>query len=317
MTQKTADEIRLAVSAAYGARAREVAASNAVSCCGPDCCGADAAATATTETAAAEACCETECCGPSEAAGVMGQLYDTAQTAGLPETVVSYGCGNPVAIGALQAGETVLDLGSGAGLDCFLAARQVGASGHVIGVDMTDDMLALAAQNKAKLGAENVEFRKGVMEALPVADADVDVIISNCVINLSPDKDAVFREAFRVLRPGGRLHVSDVVLLHPLSTEDQNDLNLWAGCISGALAQDDYAARLQAAGFTDVAITLKADDASNNPWRSALIDATRPGGAPAQRRTITAGERIELLALPGLQTASCCATDAAGETRCC
>src|SRR5581483_11312128 len=213
MTQKSADEIREAVSAAYGARAREVAAGDARDCCTDDCCGAD-----------------------SRSAGVKAVFYSAAQAEGLPETAVSYGCGNPVAIGTLRPGEVVLDLGSGAGLDCFLAARQVGPFGRVFGLDMTDEMLALAESNKAKLGAEAaiVSFHKGTMEALPLPDAVVDVIISNCVINLSPDKDAVFREAFRVLRPGGRLHVSDVVLLHPLSAAEQQDLTLWAGCVSGA-----------------------------------------------------------------------------------
>jgi SAM-dependent methyltransferase len=299
MTSKSADEIREAVSAAYGARARQVAAGQATACCGDDCCSTDAAA------------------------GVKPQFYSAEQAGDLPETVVSYGCGNPVAIGTLRPGEVVLDIGSGAGLDCFLAARQVGPFGRVFGLDMTDDMLALAEQNKARLGAEaaTVSFHKGTMEAMPFPTACVDAIISNCVINLSPDKDAVFREAFRVLRPGGRLHVSDVVLLHLLSAAEQEDLNLWAGCVSGALVQDDYQARLQAAGFTDVAIRVEQREdgdaaAAAKPWRSALIEAYRPGGAGYRPDTSKRGELIELIAVEGLEGAACCSIDDDGEVRC-
>jgi SAM-dependent methyltransferase len=170
------------------------------------------------------------CCGPSTTTDYREKLYELKDVSDLPETIASFGCGNPTAIAGLQPGETVLDLGSGPGLDCFLSARAVGDQGLVIGLDMTDEMLKLANENREKLGATNVEFRKGEMEAMPLADAEVDVIISNCVINLSPDKDAVFRESFRVLRPGGRFHVSDVVLSRPLSEQEQDDLALWAGC---------------------------------------------------------------------------------------
>jgi arsenite methyltransferase len=278
---RTADEIRDAVSAAYGARAREVAAGEASSCC-----------------------------GDSRAAGVADRFYSADETAALPETVVSYGCGNPTAIAGLREGETVLDLGSGAGMDCFLSARQVGPSGHVIGLDMTDDMLTLAETNKTKLGIANVEFKKGVMEAMPLPDGEVDVIISNCVINLSPDKDAVFRESFRVLRPGGRVHISDVVLLGALTAEQQSDLDLWAGCASGALLVEDYKARLAAAGFADIDIQVQgAPTDSSRPWQSALINARRPGGADAGKPWLTTNERIELIAPAGLESASCCSTD--------
>lgn len=297
MVSKSAEEIRAAVSEAYAARARQVAAGDE------------------------ESCCTDDCCSDNRAGGVKAQFYTGSETESLPETVVSYGCGNPVAIGTLQPGEVVLDLGSGAGLDCFLAAKQVGTEGRVIGVDMTDDMLALAERNKAKVGVTNVEFRKGVLEQLPVANASVNVIISNCVINLSPDKDAVFREAFRVLTPGGRLHVSDVVLLHELAETEQNDLNLWAGCISGALVLGDYAARLQAAGFEQVSVQLQEQTATDGeqtskPWRSALIDASKPGGAPRAARRFR-GETIELVAAPGLETGACCGTGADPDSRCC
>ena len=299
MSERSAEQIRSAVSAAYGARARAVAAGDGGGCCGDD------------------------CCGDGRTAGVKDRYYAGADTSGLPETVVSYGCGNPIAIAGLRPGEVVLDLGSGAGLDCFLAARRVGADGRVIGLDMTDEMLALAEQNKAKLGVTNVEFRKGTMEAMPLADASVDVIISNCVINLSPDKDAVFREAFRVLRPGGRLHVSDVVLLHELSAAEQEDLNLWAGCVSGALLRDDYRARLIAAGFVDVAVEPAGDDgaegdAPSPAWRSALITAAKPGaaGAPPPQRAATT-EPILFLAPAGLETAACCGSTVTDAGRCC
>ncbi len=167
------------------------------------------------------------------------------------------GCGNPQAIAALQPGETVLDLGSGAGFDCFLAVRQVGPSGLVIGVDMTAEMVTKARQNAEKAGYGNVEFRLGEIEHLPVADASVDVIISNCVINLSPDKFQVFREAFRVLRPGGRLAISDIVTTAPLPEEVRHDLALYAGCIAGAATIMEIEAMLREAGFKQIRIQPK------------------------------------------------------------
>lgn len=242
---RTIDEIRNAVREAYGSMALEVIGGETACGCGT---GSEA------------------CCAPAE-------YYAADEVAGLPETAVSYGCGNPLAIDALRPGEVVLDLGSGAGRDCFLAAGKVGPSGRVIGVDMTDEMLALAQANLARLGLENVEFRKGLIEALPVDDASVDVIISNCVINLAPDKDAVFREAFRVLRPGGRFQVSDIVLLHALSAAQQDDLEQWAGCVSGALLASDYRSRLEAAGFVDVRVEPAPGDAA---WADAAISGRRP-----------------------------------------
>jgi ubiquinone/menaquinone biosynthesis C-methylase UbiE len=206
----------------------------------------------------AESCCGPVGCGCGDIAALSPaeSLYSLAEMGDLPDTVTmaSLGCGNPTAIAGLKPGETVLDLGSGGGIDCFLSAKAVGPTGHVIGVDMTDSMLALARQNKAKLGADNVEFRKGEIEALPVADNSVDVIISNCVINLSPDKDAVFREAFRVLKPGGRLAVSDIVTKGNFSEQLRANVSAWAGCITGAIDQNDYLQKMRAAGFEDVAI---------------------------------------------------------------
>jgi len=173
------------------------------------------------------------------------------------------GCGNPLAIDTLHPGEVVLDLGSGAGLDCFLAAAKVGPSGHVIGLDMTDAMLEKAQKNQAVLGVTNVEFRKGEMERMPIADASVDVIISNCVINLSPDKDRVFREAYRVLSPGGRLMVADIVTVGELPTELRTT-EAWTGCIGGAIPLEDYLGKLADAGFTDVQVVTSQE------WRSML-----------------------------------------------
>ena len=186
--------------------------------------------------------------------------------------MASFGCGNPTAIAGLKSGETVLDLGSGPGLDCFLSAKAVGPTGRVIGLDMTDEMLALANKNRDELGATNVEFRKGEMEQMPIDDATVNVIISNCVINLSPDKDAVFRESFRVLTAGGRFHVSDVVLSHELTEIETDDLASWAGCASGALVEADYLVRLKAAGFEEARVDSRSK-IGDKPWYSATISA--------------------------------------------
>jgi arsenite methyltransferase len=181
--------------------------------------------------------------------------YTEEQKAALPEGAdLGLGCGNPLAHAALKPGETVLDLGSGAGVDCFLAARETGPAGRVIGVDMTPSMLERARANAAKTGATNVEFRLGEIEHLPVADASVDCIISNCVVNLSPDKPQVFREALRALKPGGRMLLSDLVLTRPLSREMRQDVALYVGCIAGAALKDDYLAMIRQAGFAEVTV---------------------------------------------------------------
>ena len=174
-------------------------------------------------------------------------------------TEASLGCGNPLAIAGLQPGEVVLDLGSGGGIDCFLAAKKVGPEGRVIGLDMTPDMIKLARRNAKKMGVTNVDFRYGEMEEMPLPDESVDVIISNCVINLSPDKDAVFREAFRVLRPGGRLSVSDIVVDGDLPQSIRSQLDAWAGCVAGALDESVYLDKIRAAGFEQVEV-LSRDD---------------------------------------------------------
>jgi len=185
--------------------------------------------------------------------------YSEEQLEAVPEGAnLGVGCGNPTAIDALRAGETVVDLGSGAGMDAFLAARQVGPTGHVIGVDMTDAMLAKARDNARKTGVENVEFRKGQIENLPIEDASVDVILSNCVINLSPEKDRVYREAFRVLRPGGRVMISDIVLERPLPRAVIESIDAYLGCVGGASLRAEYLETIAKAGFREVRVQREA-----------------------------------------------------------
>src|SRR5216684_6385153 len=197
------------------------------------------------------------CCGGGgELSGcdpITRDLYDSTQIAGLPEKAVaaSLGCGNPTSLAQLQPGETVLDLGSGGGIDVLLSAKRVGATGKAYGLDMTDEMLALAEENKRKAGVENVEFLKGEIESIPLPDNSVDVIISNCVINLSGDKDRVLSEAFRVLKPGGRFAVSDIVVRGEIPSDIRRRVELWAGCIAGALQDREYEAKLSSAGFLD------------------------------------------------------------------
>ena len=194
------------------------------------------------------------CCGPSSCGcsdPITSNLYSADETAGVPSDAlaVSLGCGNPTALAALEPGQTVLDLGSGGGIDVLLSAKRVGPTGKVYGLDMTDEMLALARENQRKAGATNVEFLKGTIEAIPLPDQSVDVIISNCVINLSDDKDAALREAFRVLKPGGDFAVSDVVIRGEIPAEIRRSMELWVGCVAGALQEEEYLSKLRAAGF--------------------------------------------------------------------
>jgi arsenite methyltransferase len=233
-------------------------------------------------------CCDTSesgsCCGTGSAAldtadCFGGSLYGEGETDGLPEEAVlaSLGCGNPLAVADLHEGERVLDLGSGGGIDVLLSARRVGASGFAYGVDMTDDMLTLARANAAKAGATNVEFLKGEIEAVPLPDAAVDVVISNCVINLSTDKPAVLAEMFRVLVPGGRIGISDVVAEDHMTAASRAAAGSYVGCIAGALSRTEYLDGLAAAGFTDASVTFTNEAAPG--MYSAIIRAVKP--APA------------------------------------
>jgi SAM-dependent methyltransferase len=224
------------------------------------------------------------CCGTSatleSCTPITSNLYDAAQTGELPQEAVlaSLGCGNPTALAHLNPGETVLDLGSGGGIDVLLSARRVGPSGKAYGLDMTDEMLVLAEENKGKSGLTNIEFLKGEIENIPLPDQSVDVIISNCVINLSSDKDRVLKEAFRVLKPGGRFAVSDVVVRGHVPAEIKKSLELWAGCVAGALSKEDYLEKLAKAGFENVDIeatrVYNIDDARAFLSKSGLdVDA--------------------------------------------
>ena len=207
------------------------------------------------------------CCGASGCDPITSNLYDAAQTGALPREAVlaSLGCGNPSALVELHEGEVVLDLGSGGGIDVLLSARRVGPTGKAYGLDMTDEMLALAEANKRKAGAQNVEFLRGEIEQIPLPENSVDAIISNCVINLSPDKDRVLREAFRVLKPGGRFAVSDIVTRGSIAPEIRQSVLLWVGCVAGALSEEEYRGKLSSAGFTEIEIEptriYRAEDA--------------------------------------------------------
>jgi len=228
MSTKSANDIRQVVKAKYGQAALRVAKG------GNSCCGAAPA---------------TDCCD-----AITANLYDVTQIKQIPEEALlaSLGCGNPTALAKLNPGEVVLDLGSGGGIDVLLSARRVGSTGKAYGLDMTDEMLALAEENKHKSGLDNVEFLKGEIENIPLPDNSIDVIISNCVINLSADKDKVLREAFRVLRPGGRLAVSDVVTNGEISPDIRQSMLLWVGCVAGALQEEEYRAKLASAGFEQI-----------------------------------------------------------------
>lgn len=272
-TTPDSETLRAAVRARYGEIALDAATAgeNSGGCCSPS---SDHPAGG--------------CCNADAQARTLG--YSQAEIENVPAGAnLGLGCGNPVALASLQPGQTVLDLGAGAGFDAFLAARAVGPTGRVIGVDMTPEMVAKARANARKGGYTQVEFRLGEIEALPVADASVDVILSNCVINLCPDKRPVYREAFRVLRPGGRLAVSDVVARAELPDDVKRDLALHSGCLAGATLQSELIALLQEAGFTDIAVRPKGNsDEVIGSWEAkrgfeqqvfaAEVTATRPAG---------------------------------------
>ena len=259
MSDKAAAEVTEQVRSRYAEAARSVLGPEASADCG----------------------CGPSCCGPAlEGADCFGgSLYGEGETDGLPREAVlaSLGCGNPLAVADLRAGERVLDLGSGGGIDVLLSARRIGPSGFAYGVDMTDDMLALARQNATRAGAENVEFRKGQIEDLPLEDASVDVVISNCVINLSTDKPAVLAQMYRVLVPGGRIGISDVVAEDHLSPADRAAAGSYVGCIAGALSRTEYLEGLAAAGFGDASVAFTHEAAPG--MHSAIIRAVKPARA--------------------------------------
>ena len=264
MTDQASTALREEVRSRYAAAARAVLepqAGVAASCCGGS---------------AADSCCGTA----AEAVGGFSEgLYREGETDGLPEEAVlaSLGCGNPIAVAELREGERVLDLGSGGGIDVLLSARRVGPSGFAYGVDMTDDMLELARGNAARAGAANAEFRKGQIEDLPLPDASVDVVISNCVINLSVDKPAVLAEMFRVLVPGGRIGISDIVAEDHMSAADRAAAGSYVGCIAGALSRAEYLRGLTAAGFAAASVTFTTEAAPG--LHSAIIRAVKPAAA--------------------------------------
>ena len=277
------DALKHIVREKYGEAAKRAVSGEKSSCCGSSASGSS-------------------CCGSSDSScadPITSNLYDETEKGLLPENAVraSLGCGNPTALAELRPGETVLDLGSGGGIDVLLSARRVGPTGKAYGLDMTDEMLALARKNQSEAGVTNVEFLKGEIEAIPLPDASVDVIISNCVINLSGDKDRVIAEAFRVLKPGGRFAVSDVVVRGAVPDAIRKSVELWVGCVAGAMEEKEYVAKLERAGFTAVGVEptrvydigeareflsaqgIDADDAARQvqgQFMSEFIRATRP-----------------------------------------
>lgn len=280
MNADEADRLRTAVRDRYAVLGGEAPPSNALLPLyrGPD------------EQPSLASCCSTDssagCCEGGGSCGCTG--YSEVELAGLPAGAnLGLGCGNPTALGALRPGETVLDLGSGGGVDCFLASRKVGPTGHVIGVDMTPEMVARARSNAQRGDFPNVEFRLGEIEHLPVADRSVDVVLSNCVINLVPDKSQVYREAFRVLRPGGRLAVADIVATRPIPAEARRDPSLWSACSSGALSSDEIDALLALAGFDHRSIEPTGEPALT----AAPSSGDQLGVVPATVRAVRPTDR--------------------------
>ena len=288
-SQTDQDTVREQVRARYAAAATKVTSGQSDCGCGqPADCG-----------------CEGGCCGgaaTAEEPGFGAELYAALDRDELPDTALlaSLGCGNPTAVADLGPGETVLDLGSGGGIDVLLSAKRVGPSGKAYGLDMTEEMLALARRNAAEAGATNVDFLKGQIEAIPLPAETIDVVISNCVVNLSTDKPAVFAETFRVLKPGGRIGITDVVAEDDLSPEDRAERGAWVGCIAGALTKTEYQNGLAAAGFEQVSVAFTHP--VGDGLHSAIIKATRPTAATAAAAVATATRRE----LPVVQQSGCC-----------
>ena len=316
-------DVKDAVRETYGQAARRVK-DGASGCCTP----APAASTCCAPAPGDSSCCApapaaASCCGTPAARGscdpITSNLYDASQSGAVPDTALaaSLGCGNPTALAELKPGETVLDLGAGGGIDVILSAKRVGPTGKAFGLDMTDDILALAEENKRKSGLANVHFLKGEIETIPLPANSVDVIISNCVINLSGDKDRVLREAFRVLKPGGRFAVSDVVVRGEIPAAVRRSMELWAGCVAGALSDTDYLQKLAAAGFEGAAIEVTrvygADDARDLfAGQGAEIEATAQA---VDGKLVSAFVRARK---PAAATAAARPSEAAGQaTACC
>jgi arsenite methyltransferase len=262
---KSAEKLREEVRARYSKTARRVldtAPVDDASCCGPSCCSPSAAAEPERGevSTVASSCCEPSCCGTDtiDAKDITSDLYTQMELSEIPvaAALASLGCGNPTALAELHAGERVLDLGSGGGIDVLLSARRVGPTGFAYGLDMTDEMLELAEKNRQEAGIENVKFLKGIIEAIPLPDNSVDVVISNCVINLSADKGQVLREAYRVLAPEGRFAVSDIVVQGELPPALRQNMESWAGCVAGALEEETYRSLLHAVGFVDIDVEV-------------------------------------------------------------
>jgi SAM-dependent methyltransferase len=283
-------EIKDKVGKRYAELARQAAQRTPASCCSP----------------------QPSCCGPAEPAvadPISGQLYAPEDLKDVPleAALASLGCGNPVALAELHSGEVVLDLGSGGGIDVLLSARRVGPTGKAYGLDMVDEMLELARQNQRKAGIENVEFLKGEIEDIPLPDSSVDVIISNCVVNLSPDKDRVLREAYRVLKPGGRLAVSDIIVRGEMPEGLRRNLELWAGCVAGALKEEEYVGKLRAAGFQDIGVEVtrvwKEEDLRGTEAAEAVACLAREAKEQALLSIVSAFIRAQKPVAP---TSRCC-----------
>lgn len=272
------DQVRQAVQERYASAARSSLALAESDCCGRSCCGDETA----THVGEERGCCASSCCGGTDdgADPITSGLYDEGDTPFAAALEASLGCGNPTALAKLQPGEDVLDLGSGGGLDVLLSARRVGPAGTAYGLDMTPEMLELAERNRAEAGVTNARFLRGTIEDIPLPDASVDVIVSNCVINLSPDKDAVIGESFRVLRPGGRFAVSDIVLLRDIPDALRSVMGLWTGCITGSLRDVDFIDKLHTAGFVDASIevTRRYDRADLESLATQLDSDQLPDG---------------------------------------
>ena len=300
-TIPTSDEqLRTEVQKRYEKTALQVLgteqAPSADACCEPTCCTPGAVEDTTTKTitqivpteqSQADACCGTSCCGTGDGSLVTADLYSQAELGTIPvaAALASLGCGNPTALAELKPGERVLDLGSGGGIDVLLSARRVGPDGFAYGLDMTDAMLELAERNRAEAGVENVRFLRGIIEDIPLPAESVDVVISNCVINLSADKGQVLREAFRVLTPGGRFAVSDIVFQGHIPQVLRQDLESWAGCIAGALEEETYRALLTAAGFTAIEVEVT---------RRYQLQDIAESGASASLAALSEAEREEV-----------------------